>query len=102
MVMGTNQHADGFRNYRASTRPTVEEFYRLNHRYQTLDFVLQKKKDYLSLERRLMGVWEALEYLETLVDDSDPDLNLTQIDHALQTAESIRHAHQPRWFIVTG
>ena len=80
----------------------MEEFYRLNHRYQTLDFVLQKEKDYLSLDRRTMGVWEALEYLETLVDDSDPDLNLTQIDHALQTAESIRRANQPRWFIVTG
>jgi inositol oxygenase len=102
MPMETNKHPKGFRNYAAATRPTVEEFYRLNHRYQTLDFVLQKEKDYLSLDRRSMGVWEALEYLETLVDDSDPDLNLTQIDHALQTAESIRRANQPRWFIVTG
>ncbi len=49
-----------------------------------------------------MGVWEALEYLDTLVDDSDPDLDLTQIDHALQTAESARRANQPGWFIVTG
>ena len=91
-----------FRNYAAEPRPTVREFYRLNHRYQTLDFVLQKKAEYLSLDRRTMGVWEALEYLDTLVDDSDPDLDLTQIDHALQTAESIRRANQPRWFIATG
>ena len=90
------------RNYEAEERPTVKEFYRLNHRYQTLDFVTQKKKEYLTLDRRTMGVWEALEYLDTLVDDSDPDLNLTQIDHALQTAESARGAKQPRWFIVTG
>ena len=91
-----------FRNYAAEARPTVREFYRLNHRYQTLDFVLQKKATYLSLDRRTMDVWEALEYLNTLVDDSDPDLDLTQIDHALQTAESIRRANQPRWFIATG
>lgn len=91
-----------FRNYTAEPRPTVREFYRLNHRYQTLDFVLQKKAAYLSLNRRTMGVWDALEYLDTLVDDSDPDLDLTQIDHALQTAESVRHANQPRWFIATG
>ena len=91
-----------FRNYSAEARPTVREFYRLNHLYQTLDFVLQKKSTYLSRNRRTMDVWEALEYLDTLVDDSDPDLDLTQIDHALQTAESIRRANQPRWFIVTG
>ena len=63
---------------------------------------LSKKADYLQLNRRTMTVWEALEYLDTLVDDSDPDLDLTQIDHALQTAESIRRANQPRWFIATG
>jgi inositol oxygenase len=91
-----------FRNYAAETRPTVRDFYRLNHRYQTLGFVLQKKEAYLSLDRRKMSVWDALEYLDTLVDDSDPDLELTQIDHALQTAESIRRADQPRWFIATG
>ena len=37
-----------------------------------------------------MGVWEAMEYLNTLVDDSDPDTDLTQIEHLLQTAEAIR------------
>src|SRR5918995_1587618 len=101
--MKTNdKHPTTFRNYAAPARPTVEEFYRLNHRYQTLDFVLQKKAKYLPLDRRTMGVWDALEYLETLVDDSDPDLDLTQIDHALQTAESIRRANQPRWFVATG
>ena len=94
--------ATDFRNYAADARPTVREFYRLNHRYQTLDFVLEKKAQYLSRDRRTMGVWAALEYLNTLVDDSDPDLDLTQIDHALQTAESIRQANQPRWFVVTG
>ena len=93
--------ADQFRDYEHA-RPVVEEFYRLNHRHQTLAFVLSKKAEYLSLNRKHMTVWEALEFLNTLVDDSDPDIELTQIEHALQTAEAIRAANQPRWFIVTG
>jgi inositol oxygenase len=96
------KHPAKFRDYAAEERSSVKEFYQLNHRYQTLDFVRRKKAEYLTLDRRTMSVWEALEYLNTLVDDSDPDTDLTQIDHALQTAESIRHANQPRWFIAAG
>src|SRR5688572_5259705 len=91
-----------FRNYEADARPSVREFYRLNHRHQTYDFVQQKRKDFLSLNRREMSVWEALEYLNTLVDDSDPDTNLSQLEHLLQTAEQIRQDGHPRWFILTG
>lgn len=91
-----------FRNYEADARPTVREFYRLNHRYQTFEFVQTKKKDFLALNRREMGVWEAMEYLNTLVDDSDPDTDLSQLEHLLQTAEQIRNDGQPRWFILAG
>jgi inositol oxygenase len=91
-----------FRNYEDPARSTVKEFYRLNHRHQTLDFVRGKKREYLSLDRKEMGTWEALELLDTLVDDSDPDIDLSQIQHALQTAEAIRADGHPRWFIVTG
>src|SRR2546422_11369107 len=62
-----------FRNYRAEARPSVHEFYRLNHRFQTFDFVQAKRREYLPLVRRRMGIWEAMEFLNTLVDDSDPD-----------------------------
>jgi inositol oxygenase len=91
-----------FRNYEANARPTVREFYRLNHRHQTYDFVQTKRKEYLGLNRRQMSVWEALEYLNTLVDDSDPDTDLSQLDHLLQTAEQIRNDGHPRWFILAG
>ena len=56
----------------------------------------------MPLSRKVMTVWEALDFLNTLVDDSDPDVDFTQIEHAMQTAEAIRAANQPRWFIVTG
>lgn len=80
----------------------MREFYRLNHRHQTLDFVQAKKREYLTLDRREMGIWEAMEFLNTLVDDSDPDTELSQLEHLLQTAEAIRRDGHPRWFIITG
>ena len=49
-----------------------------------------------------MGIWEAMEFLNTLVDDSDPDTELSQIEHLMQTAEAIRADGHPRWFILTG
>ena len=97
-----NKKKEQFRNYEADARPTVREFYRLNHHHQTYDFVQAKKKDFLALNRRKMSIWEAMEYLNTLVDDSDPDTDLSQLEHLLQTAEQIRQDGQPRWFILTG
>jgi inositol oxygenase len=91
-----------FRDYRDHVRPGVREFYRLNHRYQTFDFVQAKKREYLALNRRQMAVWQAMEFLNTLVDNSDPDTDLTQIEHLLQTAEAVRKDGHPRWFILVG
>jgi inositol oxygenase len=98
----TGKRKEEFRDYRADARPSVREFYRLNHRYQTYEFVQAKKRAYLPLRHRRMGIWEAMEYLNTLVDDSDPDTELSQIEHLLQTAEAIRADGRQRWFILTG
>lgn len=98
----TGKPKEAFRDYRAEARPSVREFYQLNHTHQTLDFVRTKQQEYLPLRRRQMGVWEAMEFLNTLVDDSDPDTDFTQIEHLLQSAEAIRRDGHPRWFILTG
>lgn len=97
-----NKKPEEFRNYAAEARPSVKEFYRLNHSLQTVDFVKAKRDQYLPLRHKSMGIWEAMEYLNTLVDDSDPDTDLSQIEHLLQTAEAIRADGHPRWFILTG
>ena len=76
-----HQDAARFRDYENTTRPSVREFYRINHRYQTYDFVQRKRKEFGGLVRKQMGIWEAMEYLNTLVDDSDPDTSLSQIQH---------------------
>lgn len=93
---------DEFRQYNEQAAPVVREFYRQNHTFQTLDFVRAKKKQYYALNQRTMGIWEAGEYLNSLVDDSDPDTDLSQIQHLLQTAEAARRDGRPRWFILTG
>jgi inositol oxygenase len=91
-----------FRNYKADANPTVTEFYRQNHAYQTFDFVIEKKKEYCGLNRGKKSIWEMADYLNTLVDDSDPDTDLTQIEHLLQTSEAIRKDGHPRWFVLSG
>ena len=67
-----------------------------------MEFVLQKKAEYLPPRNRRMGIWEAMEYLNTLVDDSDPDTDLSQIQHLLQTSEAIRADGHPDWFVLAG
>jgi inositol oxygenase len=91
-----------FRNYDAQVRDSVKAFYRLNHRYQTVEFVRKKREEFLSLNRCRMSIWDGLEFLNTLIDDSDPDTDLSQIDHLLQTSEVIRVDGKPRWFVVAG
>src|SRR5712692_8149005 len=88
-LQNAGKKKEEFRNYTAPARPSVREFYRLNHQYQTLDFVQAKKREYLPRTKRQMGIWEAMEFLNTLVDDSDPDTDLNQIEHLLQTSEAI-------------
>lgn len=93
---------EAYRKYDDSTPGVVREFYRLNHTHQTRDFVLAKKRQYGALNKSEMGIWEAMEFLNTLVDDSDPDTDLSQIEHNLQTAEAIRRDGHPRWMQLTG
>lgn len=95
---------DDYRNYDDPARDCVKEFYRLNHKYQTFDFVMKKHEEILGPNkvRKEMTVIQAIELLDTLVDDSDPDIALPQIQHLLQTSESIRTRGYEDWFVLTG
>ncbi len=99
----TDKEKEAFRNYVDSDRQeTVKEFYRINHLYQTYDFVCEKEADFLRFNRKELSVWDAVEFLNTLVDDSDPDIDLDQTQHLLQTSEAIRADGHPDWFVLTG
>jgi inositol oxygenase len=91
-----------FRTYDESAPSGVREFYRLNHQNQTLAFVHAKRAGFLPLRHARMTVWEAMEFLNTLVDESDPDTDLSQIEHLMQTSEAIRRDGHPDWFVLTG
>lgn len=93
---------EDYRNYDSPARDTVRDFYQQNHRFQTYDFVRQKRAEFLALNRRKMGLLESLDFLNTLVDDSDPDIDLDQLQHLLQTAEAIRADGHEDWFVLTG
>jgi inositol oxygenase len=93
---------DEYRNYDEPARDTVREFYRLNHTHQSYEFVQQKRSDFLQFNRKEMSVWDAFNFLNQLVDDSDPDTDLDQFQHLLQASEAIRADGHPDWMVLTG
>ena len=98
----SNKQREEFRVYHQTEDDPVREFYRQNHIYQTVEFVTRKREAYLELNHGERSIWQGLEYLNTLVDESDPDTDLSQIAHLLQTSEAIRADGHPRWFVLTG
>ncbi|KAJ7478388.1 DUF706-domain-containing protein [Mycena latifolia] len=90
-----------FRQYEAAC-DRVKNFYKEQHEKQTMEFNIKMRVNMRKTVRARMGVWEAMEMLNTLVDDSDPDTELSQIEHLLQTAEAIRRDGKPDWMQVTG
>lgn len=94
--------AEDYRDYEGTQKDSVREFYRLNHQYQSYDFVQQKKQEFLAFNKKQMPVWDAFEFLNQLVDDSDPDTDLSQLQHLLQTSEAIRRDGHPEWMVLVG
>ena len=101
-AIATAKTKEAYRNYDDPVRDTVKEFYRLNHTYQTYAFVKEKQKEYLSFSKKEMPVWDAFQFLNQLVDDSDPDTDLDQFQHLLQTSEAIRRDGHPDWMVLVG
>lgn len=97
----TPKPKDDYRDY--SKAPLhVKEFYHQNHENQTLDFVLKKKQEFAPLNRTEMTLWQAVALLDTIKDESDPDLDRPQSYHAYQTAEALRKDGHPDWLVLTG
>jgi inositol oxygenase len=90
-----------FRQYDAAC-DRVKNFYREQHTSQTVAYNLRARNMFKSKVRAEMTIWEAMEKLNTLIDESDPDTELTQIEHLLQAAEAIRRDGRPRWMQLVG
>lgn len=90
-----------FRQYEAAC-DRVKAFYQEQHAKQTVAYNLKARNDFKSKTRAEMTIWQAMEKLNTLIDESDPDTELSQIEHLLQSAEAIRRDGKPRWMQLTG
>jgi inositol oxygenase len=101
-TIAQSKSSEDYRNYEDPARDTVREFYRLNHSYQTYQFVQEKRQNYLRFNKKEMPVWNAFDFLNQLVDDSDPDTDLDQFQHLLQTSEAIRADGHPDWMVLVG
>ncbi|KAI0438568.1 DUF706-domain-containing protein [Xylaria telfairii] len=80
----------------------VKGFYKEQHTKQTVAYNLKVRNNLRFQKREEMTIWEAMEKLNTLIDESDPDTSLSQIQHLLQSAEAIRKDGKPRWMQLTG
>ncbi|KAI2598376.1 myo-inositol oxygenase, partial [Homo sapiens] len=93
-----------FRNY--TSGPLLDRVfttYKLMHTHQTVDFVRSKHAQFGGFSYKKMTVMEAVDLLDGLVDESDPDVDFPNSFHAFQTAEGIRKAHPDKdWFHLVG
>ncbi|XP_073940871.1 inositol oxygenase isoform X1 [Castor canadensis] len=93
-----------FRNY--TSGPLLDRVfatYKLMHTHQTVDFVNRMHTQFGGFSYKKMTVMEAVDMLDDLVDESDPDVNFPNSFHAFQTAEGIRKVHPDKdWFHLVG
>ncbi|KAJ8611270.1 hypothetical protein CTAYLR_004131 [Chrysophaeum taylorii] len=98
--------SEAFRDYDVehARKDIVTAHYRDMRSKQTVAFVnkMHRKYSFRGNHRAEMTIKEAFDELEHYVDSSDPDLGLPNLIHMLQTAEGIRRAGHPDWFVLTG
>lgn len=99
----TTKDKTNFRQYENAC-DRVKNFYAEQHAKQTVAYNLAARNRFNSSARIRpeMTIWQAMEKLNTLIDESDPDTTLSQIEHLLQSAEAIRRDGKPRWMQITG
>lgn len=77
----------GFRKYERNS--TVEQTYIDIFENQHLEYVLKQIRHYKTSPSKIYNIFDLIDRLEAVVDESDPDTSDAQIYHAYQTAESI-------------
>jgi len=91
-----------FRNYEApDVKAAVREHYRKMRKNQTYEYGMRMRSKYLTYDKPL-GLWDAMAQLNELIDVSDPDLDLPNVQHLVQSAEAIREDKRPDWMQLVG
>lgn len=100
--MSTTKEKTEFRNYdQGDVTAAVREHYRKMRKNQTFDYVQRMKEKYLTYDHP-MDLWDAMAKLDDLIDVSDPDLDLPNVQHLVQSAEAIRADQRPDWMQLVG
>ncbi|CAK9000490.1 unnamed protein product, partial [Durusdinium trenchii] len=101
-----NMFGGEYRNYESSTRQSVvEKTYGEMHQKQTVEFVKSMQEKWMKFNHGEFTIMEAIEMLDELVDDSDPDVDIPNSIHDFQTAERIREqwpGEEYDWFHLVG
>lgn len=91
-----------FRNYKdIDVNAAVREHYRKMRERQTSEYVQRMQRKYLKFDKP-MDLWDAMSHLNDLIDVSDPDLDLPNVQHLIQSAEAIREDRRPDWMQLVG
>ncbi len=86
-----------------SFRSDLDNLYLRNHRDQTMAKVLELRTKYGARRLGKATVWDRLMSLREVNDESDADLEgMSQLGHALQTANSLADAGLGEDWIITG
>jgi len=96
--------------FRTYTKDSVDErqqmvfkTYKDMHTNQTVDFVRKKIEKWTKFNHLEAGLLDALDLLNSFVDESDPDIALPNAVHGYQTAERIRAVHpNDDWMHLVG
>lgn len=103
VTKGISQFRDYTIDENDPLKERVRRTYREMHLNQTVDFVKGCHERWLNFDHCKLTVREALEKLNDLVDESDPDIDLPNIVHAFQTAERAREEFPEHdWLHLTG
>ena len=81
-------------------KENVVRHYRNMRLHQTVEYVQRMTEKHTKFQNPMM-IWDAMEALNHLIDSSDPDLELPNIQHLFQSAEAMRLEGRPDWMQVT-
>jgi len=104
VFINPDKKTEEFRNFGDGPRQkfVLNHYKNMNSR-QTMDFVAAQRAKYMGLTHGEMTVWEVIEWLDTFVDDADPDTDVPNSLHDFQTAERIRQDHPDKdWYHLVG
>jgi inositol oxygenase len=96
---------DSMRTYETTTDRgnTVQALYYTKNSKQTFEYAKSMLEKYGRFIGKKWTMLEALAYTDTIVDDSDPDTDASQLQHAMQTAEACRKAFpNQEWMHLMG